>query len=308
MNTTLTARGPLTSLLRPISRLLRLGDARYFIGHDLDGNSYYEYPSRSGSLDPRHTRRVIQYRIKQAHYSEYDRSQLPIQWKMWLRHTRRVAPTLEELEQDRLRILQLQENVRLIEIRDQEARDRMEQRRLEEQQEALSAPHQHQQHKTDAASSTIPPLGQAPDQTKSEAQASAWAPESAQRTMQSPAMNDQTQPQQRPQQQRDPPPTRKGRAPISAVPTADVNDEGVLRQKQRRVPTSVTQPSQDATTQQGQRAAGQIIEEREADNDVWKASRDRIAKQDNQQQGQPPSSRRVYSTLITPRLMEAFKR
>lgn len=318
MNPTAIPAGPLASLIRPISRLLRVGNARYLVGHDLEGNSYYEYPSRSGSTDPRHTRRVIEYRIKQANYFEYDRSELPIQWKQWLRHTRRVAPSLEELQQDRQRILQLQENVRLIAIRDEEARQRFEQKRLEEHDEAMSSSRQQQRQTTSAAASPsgvsgTPPLGQAPDQTRSEAQASTEASDAARRAMES-----EQQQQQQHQATPSPPassstssptPPRsrtRSRAPINSIPTSDVNDEGVAEQKQRRIPVSTMQTSADANTEEGQRVAGRIVEERQADNDVWKASRERIERQDRGQDA--PAGRRQYSTIITPQVMGAFRR
>lgn len=308
MNVTPATRGPLTTLLRPISRLLRLGEARYFIGNDLEGNGYYEYPSRSGSQDPRHTRRVIKYREKQANYFDYDRSQLPIQWKMWLRHTRRVAPSLQELQEDRARILQLQENVRLIAIRDEEARQRMEQKRLEEQGEAVgvsasASAHRGQPTTSSAASHGVagtPPQGQAPDQTKSEALASEQAPESAARAMGA-DQKEQAAPMPRP----------RSRSRATPIPTSEINDKGNLRQQQRRVPTSMTQSNNDASTAEGQRAAGTIVEEREADNDVWKASRERLARQDRErgERGEHgEQQRRGYSTIATPRVLDAFRR
>lgn len=45
-------------------------------------------------LDPRHTRRTIVWKEKKD-FSEYDQSSLPVQWKMWLRHTRRSPPTIQ---------------------------------------------------------------------------------------------------------------------------------------------------------------------------------------------------------------------
>lgn len=82
-------------LFRPISRLFRVGKSRHLAGTDLEGNRYYEYPSLHGSDDPRHTRRLIEYRVKKDHYSEYDTKNVAVQWKMWLRHTRMDPPPLD---------------------------------------------------------------------------------------------------------------------------------------------------------------------------------------------------------------------
>lgn len=82
------------SLFSRISKALRFGRARFLVGKDLDNNKYFEYPPLDGSLDPRKTRRVIQYRIFKE-LGEHDQSSLPAQWLMWLRHTRKSAPTIE---------------------------------------------------------------------------------------------------------------------------------------------------------------------------------------------------------------------
>ncbi|PWN17861.1 hypothetical protein BCV69DRAFT_253866, partial [Microstroma glucosiphilum] len=126
-------------LFRPISRLFRVGKSRHLAGTDLEGNRYYEYPSLHGSDDPRHTRRLIEYRVKKDHYSEYDTKNVAVQWKMWLRHTRMDPPPLDELEADKQRMLRLQENVRLIAIRDEESRRAAEVKRLEEYGQAVSS-------------------------------------------------------------------------------------------------------------------------------------------------------------------------
>ncbi|KAE8234259.1 hypothetical protein CF326_g696 [Tilletia indica] len=104
-------------MFKAISSIFRLGKSRYFVGYDLNGNSFYELPSRSGSTDPRHTRRSIDWKEKKAP-SEYDQSSIPAQWVAWLRHTRRQPPTLEELQQDAERITRVRANAKLIEARD----------------------------------------------------------------------------------------------------------------------------------------------------------------------------------------------
>ncbi|QRV76050.1 transport protein [Ceratobasidium sp. AG-Ba] len=57
----------------------------------------------------------------------------PVQWTSWLSHTRPDPPTLQELEADILRRQRLQDNVRAIEAREREERERL----AVEQSEAL---------------------------------------------------------------------------------------------------------------------------------------------------------------------------
>ncbi|CEH18701.1 NADH:UBIQUINONE OXIDOREDUCTASE SUBUNIT-17.2 [Ceraceosorus bombacis] len=71
-----------------------LGRWRYLVGKDLADNSYYEFPSADGNKDPRFTRRVVKYK-EHMDIDLYDRSELPLQWMMWLRHTRRSAPSIQ---------------------------------------------------------------------------------------------------------------------------------------------------------------------------------------------------------------------
>ncbi|KAK0565448.1 hypothetical protein OC861_003746 [Tilletia horrida] len=100
-------------MLKQLSNFFRVGRARYLAGYDLNGNAFYEFPSRSGSTDPRHTRRVIDWKEK-LEPSEYDQSSIPAQWVAWLRHTRRQAPSLEELQADAQRIARVRVNAQLI--------------------------------------------------------------------------------------------------------------------------------------------------------------------------------------------------
>ncbi|PWN51304.1 hypothetical protein IE53DRAFT_314162 [Violaceomyces palustris] len=116
------------SFLNLATRYFGIGRSKYVVGRDLMGNSYIEMPSLSGSKDPRHTRRAVQWREKKE-LGDYDQRQLPVQWVMWLRHTRRDPPSLEELERDRLRILTTQRNSEVLRLRFEEER-----RRIEEQE------------------------------------------------------------------------------------------------------------------------------------------------------------------------------
>lgn len=47
------------SVWRSISRVLRIGRARFWVGKDLANNQYYELPSIHGAENPR-TRRYVQ--------------------------------------------------------------------------------------------------------------------------------------------------------------------------------------------------------------------------------------------------------
>ena len=48
---------PVSSWWRTLSRVLRIGNARYIVGHDLEQNTYMELPSLHG--DPKRTRRYV---------------------------------------------------------------------------------------------------------------------------------------------------------------------------------------------------------------------------------------------------------
>lgn len=187
------------SLFQRLAKALRIGNAKYIVGQDLAGNSYLELPSLSGSLDPRHTRRSIQWKEKKE-MGDYDQRSIPVQWVMWLRHTRREAPSIEELVKDRERILLTQANAAKLALEDKERREREQIARLEAHNEAKDR---------------------------------------AQKLVQS---------------------TGAGN-----VPTSTVVDQGVEQQAEARVP------------QQGQGAGGVLQQERTPDQDVWAASRARLA-------------------------------
>lgn len=121
----------MSGFFRKAAKLLRIGKAKYIVGEDLMGNSYLELPSLSGSTDVRHTRRSIMWREKRE-LGDYDQRSIPVQWTMWLRHTRRDAPSLEELERDRQRILSTQSNAARLAVEDSERKQREQEARLEE--------------------------------------------------------------------------------------------------------------------------------------------------------------------------------
>lgn len=124
----------MSNIIKKVSAFFRVGRARYLAGKDLDHNSYYEYPSLDGNPDPRKTRRLVRFRVHKE-LGEYDQSTLPPQWLMWLRHTRKSAPTIEELTKDRERIAITQHNARVLEQRDAQRRFELEQKAQEEMKE-----------------------------------------------------------------------------------------------------------------------------------------------------------------------------
>ncbi|SCV74017.1 BQ2448_6449 [Microbotryum intermedium] len=96
-------------MLRRAARALRLGKERYFVGHDLEGNSFYERPGEDPK-DWRQSKRTIEYVVTRP-LGDYQFSSMPAQWNGWLRKTRKDPPTIEDLHQDYERMQRLQTNV-----------------------------------------------------------------------------------------------------------------------------------------------------------------------------------------------------
>ncbi|KAI0703716.1 hypothetical protein BC835DRAFT_1303000 [Cytidiella melzeri] len=107
-----------SSLLRRIWD--RICKTTYFIGRDLEGNKYYEYPNAHDGVS--RTKRVVKYRrgYDMWTYIAGDK-RLPVQWSSWLTHTRIQAPTLEELQADLLRQERMKMRVALISAGDRDA-------------------------------------------------------------------------------------------------------------------------------------------------------------------------------------------
>ncbi|CAE6533416.1 unnamed protein product [Rhizoctonia solani] len=98
--------------------------SRYFVGEDLEGNRYYEIPTKRTDL-VRPTRRVEYNATSHDVTQNANRArQLSVQWTSWLSHTRPDPPRIQELQADILRRQRLQHNVRMIEARDREERER----------------------------------------------------------------------------------------------------------------------------------------------------------------------------------------
>lgn len=70
---------------------------KFFVGYDLDGNTYWEFYNENNPLRPR---RIVEYRETLGNWVDY---KMPPQWMQWLRFTRPHYPTLEELHADKVR-------------------------------------------------------------------------------------------------------------------------------------------------------------------------------------------------------------
>ncbi|KAJ3567653.1 hypothetical protein NP233_g6231 [Leucocoprinus birnbaumii] len=114
------------SLIRRFLDRLR-NPARY-VGRDLEGNSFYEQP---GFSSDRRTKRTVQYKNPTDVWNYIGGGKrLPVQWSMWLSHTRNHPPTLEELQRDLQRQQRVIANAALLEARDLE--ERQERLRIEQ--------------------------------------------------------------------------------------------------------------------------------------------------------------------------------
>ncbi|PVF97384.1 hypothetical protein CPB86DRAFT_707041 [Serendipita vermifera] len=97
------------------------GEKTRYVGRDLEGNKFYEYPSTSE--DPRRTKRMIVYRPAERKWDYVSgKAQLPVQWRMWLTHTRYDPPTIEELQVDIARQRRIQQSALQLEAQYEEER------------------------------------------------------------------------------------------------------------------------------------------------------------------------------------------
>lgn len=72
---------------------------RFFVGYDLHGNTYWEFTPDGNMLRLRRKLEPYKETIFKADYAPT----IPPQWLQWLRRTRDVPPTLQELIDDQLR-------------------------------------------------------------------------------------------------------------------------------------------------------------------------------------------------------------
>ncbi|ORY92877.1 hypothetical protein BCR35DRAFT_298464 [Leucosporidium creatinivorum] len=111
-------------MLRRAARALRLGKEKYYVGRDLEGNSFYERPNVEAPDDWRQNKRSIEYLVAKP-LSDYGFKSIPVQWSSWMRRTRRDPPTVLELEVDAARQARLQENVARLAIAYKEEKERL---------------------------------------------------------------------------------------------------------------------------------------------------------------------------------------
>lgn len=70
---------------------------KFFVGFDLDGNTYWEFHDPN---NPDRLRRIVEYKDVALNWVDY---KCPPQWVQWLRHARPHYPTLQELHDDKVR-------------------------------------------------------------------------------------------------------------------------------------------------------------------------------------------------------------
>ncbi|ETW77965.1 hypothetical protein HETIRDRAFT_27404, partial [Heterobasidion irregulare TC 32-1] len=70
--------------------------------------------------DPRRTRRRVEYNVGDMWSYVGNARRLPVQWTSWLSHTRRIPPTLDELQADLERQRRILMKAALIEVCDRE--------------------------------------------------------------------------------------------------------------------------------------------------------------------------------------------
>ncbi|GJE85502.1 hypothetical protein PsYK624_015810 [Phanerochaete sordida] len=100
----------------------RMRRPRGFVGRDLEGNSYFEYPNPN-DVRPK---RVVKYGEGRDMWTYIaGDKRLAVQWTSWLSHTRIHPPSLDELTSDIERQNRLRLKVALIEARDREQRLRV---------------------------------------------------------------------------------------------------------------------------------------------------------------------------------------
>ncbi|EGG05652.1 uncharacterized protein MELLADRAFT_107481 [Melampsora larici-populina 98AG31] len=111
----------MANLFRSLQRYLGVGKEKYFVGHDLAGNRYYQQPSPVGG--PSRPKRRVEFKAIGDDHTLYHPNRLPPQWAAWLSFTRSVEPTIQELEADYLRQQILFQKVNQIEANQNQSRN-----------------------------------------------------------------------------------------------------------------------------------------------------------------------------------------
>ncbi|KAK9477185.1 hypothetical protein V1514DRAFT_283584 [Lipomyces japonicus] len=78
---------------------------KFYVGQDLDGNTFWEFENKNMPSRPR---RIVQLRNRTQAYIDY---KLPPQWNQWLRYVRHDPPTIEELQNEELRLATLKQRI-----------------------------------------------------------------------------------------------------------------------------------------------------------------------------------------------------
>jgi NADH:ubiquinone oxidoreductase subunit len=91
---------------------------KLFVGHDLQGNMYFEEPMIKRGIN--FPRRSVIYQDGRNHLSQYDPDSIPVQWQAWMRHTRLDPPTLQELQLDLQRQAVTELNVKKLEEKEKQ--------------------------------------------------------------------------------------------------------------------------------------------------------------------------------------------
>ncbi|KAI8971090.1 hypothetical protein BDB01DRAFT_812239 [Pilobolus umbonatus] len=95
------------------------------VGTDLSGNEYWDCANPLGGRP----KRWVQMKDNpEEDLTIFNENKLPVQWQAWLRHTRYVPPTIEELIQEERRKMLIQHRAKVIE-------EDWEKRKIELQQE-----------------------------------------------------------------------------------------------------------------------------------------------------------------------------
>jgi len=112
----LTEASRMSAFFRSVWRTVTVG--RHFVGKDLQGNKYFEYPETYGRVG--RPKRMVKY-SKFAEKNGQGIATIPIQWNAWLSHTRPSPPSLGELRVDAGRMEQVRMRAFML---DQEERQR----------------------------------------------------------------------------------------------------------------------------------------------------------------------------------------
>ncbi|KAI8140554.1 hypothetical protein BJV82DRAFT_520125 [Fennellomyces sp. T-0311] len=107
------------------------------VGWDLDGNEYWEMPNPNNppTVLGGRWKRWVQLKEHADDVGLFEENKLPVQWQGWLRHTRFEPVTIEELQNEQLRLARLQQKVNKLEAAAEEER-LPEQKPQEPKQEA----------------------------------------------------------------------------------------------------------------------------------------------------------------------------